>query len=289
MKITCSGKLVELELLSTPIEIPTTCPECSSTLVKDGAHIFCKNEMCVGQQFRRLKTWVNKRNLKFLGDTLLTELYENHGIKEPWQLYILSEDDLAKCKRGNGVVGSSAILIKSEIDKSREATLPEFLGSLAIPMIGRRQVEIMQQTCGFTTLSDFLNATVEQLEAVEGFSIGGSKASTIVNGLNDSRALIESMLEYVKIIDDKPIKSVEISNSKLAGLTFCFTGALPSGMKRNDAEAMVTAAGGVARDSVFKGLSYLVIADPNSTSSKAEKARKLGVKLISEEQFKEML
>ena len=286
MKITCSGKSVVLELLSTPIVTPTECPACQSILVKDGAHIFCKNEACEGQAFRKLKTWVNKRNIKYLGDELLLELWTRHDVKEPWQLYLLTEDELSKCNRGNGVVGTAAKLIMSELDKSRKATLSDFLGSLAIPMAGRRQIEIMQESCGFTTLADFLTATVAQLEAADGFSAGGSKASTIVKGLKDARPLIEAMLEHVEIVkEEKP--TVQPSQGKLSGLSFCLTGSMSR--KRSEIEADIKAAGGVACDDVKSDTKYLVQADPTSQSSKSKKALKYGAKIISEVELMKML
>ncbi len=273
----------------TPIEVPTECIHCQSPLVKDGAHIFCRNEACEGQEFRRLKTWVTKRNIKFLGDELLMELYDNHGVDSPDKLYLLTEDFISKVKRGNGVVGTAAGQVMKEIDKSRTATIPDFLGSLAIPLLGRRQVEIMMQTCGLNTLEDFQKVTVAQLESSPGFSQGGSKATTIVNGLANAADLIVDMLKHVTI-SAAPVEETPVPTDKPAsGKTFCFTGALPSGMKRNAAEALVKAAGGTARDTVFKGLDYLVIADPNSVSSKAQKARQMGIKLISEDEFMGMV
>jgi len=174
-----------------------------------------------------------------------------------------------------------------ELEKSRTATLPQFLGSLAIRFLGRRQVEIMMKTCGLETLDDFLNVTVEELESKEGFSEGGSKAKGIVDGLQGARETIESLLGAGIAIDyTQPAASG--GSGKAAGKSFCFSGALPSGMKRKDAEAMAKAAGGEIR-SVSKNLDYLVIADPNSNSSKAKKARDLGVTLISEEEFQEIV
>lgn len=271
------------------IETPTECISCGGPLIKDGTHIFCRNEDCEGMEFRRLKTWVNKREIKFLGDELLMELYENHGVKSPEQIYLITEEYLSKVTRGNGVVGSAAKQIIAEIDKSRTATLKQFIGSLAIKMIGRRQVEIMMETCGISTLDEFLALTVDQLEALPGFSKGGSKATAIVEGLQAAKPLIAELLKHVQIVEKQEEAGPSQSSGvgKLSGLSFCLTGAMSR--KRIEIEADIKAAGGIAMDDVHKGLTYLVQADPTSQSSKSKKAGKYGVKIISEEQLMELM
>lgn len=271
-----------------PILPPTECISCGGPISQEGAYHLCTNPECEGIEFRRLKSWVNKRDIKFVGDGLLAELYTNHGIKRPADLYTITEEYLQTVPRGGGVVGTGARHIMPEIEKSKTATLQQFLGSLAIKFLGRRQVEIMMKTCGLETLEDFLNVTVEELESKEGFSEGGSKAKGIVEGIQNARETIDSLLAAGIAIDYTQPAASGGEGGKAAGKSFCFTGALPSGMKRADAEAMAKAAGGEIR-SVSKNLDYLVIADPESNSSKATKARNLGITLISEEEFQEMV
>lgn len=271
-----------------PIVPPTECIHCGGPITKDGAYHLCTNVECEGREFRRLKSWVTKRQIKFLGDGLLAELYENHGVRLPADLYSLTEEYLQKVSRGGGVVGTGARHIMPEIEKSKTATLPQFLGSLAIRFLGRRQVEIMMKSCGLETLEDFLNVTVEELESKDGFSEGGSKAKGIVEGIQAARETIEGLLGAGISIDYTQPSATGGEGGKAQGKSFCFTGALPSGMKRKEAEEQAKSAGGEVR-SVSKKLDYLVIADPSSNSSKAKKARDLGVTLISEEEFQEMI
>jgi DNA ligase (NAD+) len=270
----------------TPIPEPTECIKCSGPVERDGAHTICISDECEGKEFRRLKTWVTKRNIKFLGDELLMELYTNHNIRSPENLYNLTENYLSEVKRGNGVVGTGARHIMAELDKSRTATLPEFLGSLAIKFLGRRQVEIMMETCGLSTIKEFKELSVAQLESKPGFSEGGTKAKGIVEGIKNAVPTINGLLLHVQIEEAK--SGLTSDDGVLAGKSFCFTGALPSGRKRTEAEKIVKENGGEIK-SVSGKLTYLVIADPDSQSSKAKKARKLGVELISEEQFMDMI
>lgn len=262
------------------IKPPTHCIHCKAELVKDGAHIFCRNGECDGQSFKRLKTWIVKRNIKFVGDALLHELYVKHGIKEPWQLYDLTEEFLAKCDRGDGVVGVLAKAIMAELDKSRTCTLSEFLGSLSIPMLGRRQVELMTQNCGIDSVDGFLSATVPDLEACEGFSEGGTKATIVVSGLKKAEPLIRRMLTKV-ILKEVPVGIVNTAG-RFTGRVLCFTGVRPS----EDEKKAFEVAGGVVKDGMSKAITHLIVKDLTTTSSKAQKAKASGVELVSYDQFK---
>lgn len=262
------------------IKPPTHCIHCKAELVKDGAHIFCRNGECDGQSFKRLKTWIVKRNIKFVGDALLHELYVKHGIKEPWQLYDLTEEFLAKCDRGDGVVGVLAKAIMAELDKSRTCTLSEFLGSLSIPMLGRRQVELMTQNCGIDSVDGFLSATVPDLEACEGFSEGGTKATIVVSGLKKAEPLIRRMLTKV-ILKEVPVGIVNMAG-RFTGRVLCFTGVRPS----EDEKKAFEVAGGVVKDGMSKAITHLIVKDLTTTSSKAQKAKASGVELVSYDQFK---
>lgn len=266
-----------------PILAPTECIHCAGPITKDGAYHLCTNEECEGREFRRLKSWVTKRDIKFIGDGLLTELYENHGIRRPADLYSLTETYLSGVKRGNGVVGTSSKQIMAELEKSRTATLPQFLGSLAIKFLGRRQVEIMMGSCNLNTLDDFLNATVESLEANPGFSAGGSKAAGIVVGLSGAREEIDALLgagikiEYTQAEEEAPVGSA----------SFCLTGAMSR--KRSEIAADIRAAGFIVHDSIKSNTTYLVQADSSSTSSKTKKAEANGTQIISEAKLMQML
>jgi DNA ligase (NAD+) len=100
-------------------------------------------------------------------------------------------------------------------------------------------------------------------------------------GLEVNKADMEETIKHVRFVRRESVKG------NLAGKSFCFTGAME--YKRKDLQDMVTRNGGTNLDSVTKNLSYLVIADPSSTSGKAKKARELGIALISPEQFLEMV
>lgn len=270
-----------------PIVPPEKCIACGSKLVKDGAHIFCRNEECEGQEFQKLKSYVNKRNIKFLGEELLLTLYENHNIKTPPDLYKLTEEFLSKVKSGNGVVGSNAKRIMPEIEKSKKVQLCDFFGSLGLKLLGRRQAEILVGA-GINTFDKFMNLKVSDILGIPGFGTSateGSKGDVIVAGLKSAKGLIQGLLDAGVEIDKAQIQKTVIEGAKLSGWVVCFTGVRP----QPDEEAKFVSLGGVLKDGVSKSLSHLVVKDTNSTSNKATKAKELGVKVISYQEFQNSL
>ena len=294
-----------------PLAAPTACPSCGSKLVKKGAHLFCRNDDCRGQGLRRVLSYVAKRNIKYLGEELVAELFERHGVKTPADIYGLTQPQLALVARGNGVVGSASIQIMAEIEKSKDCPLNEFMGSIGINFLGRRQAEILIGQ-GIDTVEKFLGLTVEQLCGMDGFKkakiqeydedgdvVGESdapvstKATGIVDGIRKALPLIEGLRKQVRIVAAKEPESPK-AGGKLSGMTICFTGAIEreENGKRFTRKTMwdvVKSNGGTPSEDVDKSVSHLVQADPSSASSKTKKAAKLGVKVLSEADFWKMV
>jgi DNA ligase (NAD+) len=271
-----------IDITNKPIVPPTKCIVCNSDLVKEGVHWTCKNDACDGKAFQRLKNWVTKREIKFVGDELLAELFNHHNILTPADLYTLKEEDLYKVKRGQGIVGTASKQIMVEINKSRSCELNDLIGSLGIQFMGRRQAEIMMSQ-GIDTLEKFMSVTVEQLKSLPGFSEEGSKAPGIVAGIQKAKPQIEKLLEYIMIIQPEKVK-VNTSHP-LSGKSVCFTGVRLKG----DEVTKFQAAGAKEKSGVAKGLDYLVAKDVGSGSSKMQKAASLGVTILSLEDFKKLL
>ena len=276
------------------LEAPTACPVCDSKLEKEGVHVICKNDACDGKVLGLLNSWIGKRNIKFIGDNILAVVYEKGLVRKPQDLYRLTENDLINLPLGNGIVGERAKTIISEIEKSRECPLNEFVGSLGVKFLGRRQAEIMMNQ-GVDTLEKFQTIGIESLSGMEGFS--ETKATGIVQGLEKMRKTINALLEAgVRIMEtakEEPAMKNQIG--KLNGQSYCFTGGInkvdDSGVRytRTRMWALVEANGGVVHEDVKAGTTYLVQADPDSQSSKTKKALKLGVKILGEDAFFESI
>ena len=278
-----------------PIEVPTACIVCNSLLVKDGAHLFCRNDACEGKEEMRLKNWIKKRDIKYVGDSLREKLFNTNAVRSPHELYALTEEYLSGVPIGAGVVGGNAKRIMAEIEKSKTATLSEFMGSLGVKFLGRRQAVHMIEG-GIDTLEKFTDLTIERALELDGFST--SKASQIVNGiqacLGEVHALREAGVEVTEP-SQEPEPEVASGSGELAGKSFCFTGKIErvgedgKRFTRSLMQDLVMQNGGSVMDKVRGGLTYLVQADPDSQSSKSKKAEKLGTEILSEAAFFEMV
>ena len=152
-----------------------------------------------------------------------------------------------------------------------------FLGAISIPTIGQSTIKSIMKA-GCDTLTKFGQLGVTQFEQVPG--VGPTKAQSLANGLRDNQDLILELLKNGIKIKEKIV-------GKLSGKSFAITGTLS--MKRAEVEKMIVENGGEMKSSVGRGLTYLVIADPSSTSSKAQAARKFGTSLISEDEFLDLV
>lgn len=217
--------------------------------------------------------WRQKRNILHMGDSVLNALWAAGKVRKIADLYSLTLQDFVESGIGDGV----AKRIIPEIEKSRNVSMADMLGCMSIDLLGRRQAEIIHKQMGTSTLFEWFDLSKESLSSMEGS--GETKANRIVNGIFYHMSDIESLYFVLDVDESKPKKEI---SGKFSGQKFCFTGTMNS--PRKLLEAKVKNAGGKI-SSVSKGLNYLVIADPNSNSSKAKKARDLGVTLISEEEF----
>jgi len=252
-------------------EPPTNCPSCGGILVMSGENLICTNtDKCPAQVVGRIKNWVSDLNILEWGDTLIEKLVEAGKVTTVADLYTLTVDDLASIDR---MGKKSAQNCFESLWKNSEITLDIFLGALSFPMIGSTTIrQIMSAGCD--TLEKFGQLGAAEFEMVPG--VGPNKAVSLANGLKQNQKVILALLDNGVKIKAKIV-------GKMSGSSVCFTGAMKN--KRPVLEKMAADAGADVKSSVGKGLTYLVIADPNSTSSKAVAARKMGTVLISEDEF----
>ena len=270
-------------LCESPVVIPDKCECCGSKLIDNGSRLYCPNKKCSKRILHQLLKWVQVADIRDLGETLVTQLFEKGKVQSISDLYKLSAEDLTPFFLNEESLAAEkkslgAEKVAASIQNHRKMSLAVFVAGFDIEGIGETTVEKLV-AAGFNTLNALLNMTVEQASAVYGFA--EILAKTAVDGLNENALEMRFLAEnFVEIVQD--------SAGKLVGKSFCFTGELHS-MKRNDAEALVKANGGTCKSSVTKDLSYLVTNDVSSGSSKNQKAVKFGIPVINEEQFFKML
>ena len=270
-------------LCESPVVFPDKCECCGSKLIDNGSRLYCPNKKCSKRILHQLLKWVQVADIRDLGETLVTQLFEKGKVQSISDLYKLSAEDLTPFFLNEESLAAEkkslgAEKVAASIQNHRKMSLAVFVAGFDIEGIGETTVEKLV-AAGFNTLNALLNMTVEQASAVYGFA--EILAKTAVDGLNENALEMRYLAEnFVEIVQD--------SAGKLVGKSFCFTGELHS-MKRNDAEALVKANGGTCKSSVTKDLSYLVTNDVSSGSSKNQKAVKFGIPVINEEKFLKML
>lgn len=259
----------------TVFAAPMICPECGQSVIVSGEYLQCSNvATCPAQVSGRIINWIKELNILEWGTSLIDRLVESGKVSTVADLYKLTLEDLASIER---MGKKSAKNCYDILWANAEIPLELFLGGLSIPLIGQSTVKAIM-SAGFNDLESFLNAKLIHFENVSG--VGPTKALSLYDGLRNNKRLINDILSSGVKIKAKTI-------GKLTNKSICFTGAMVN--KRPVLEKMAADAGADVKSTVSKGLSILVIADPNSTSSKAVNARKLGTTLISEEEFIQMI
>jgi DNA ligase (NAD+) len=270
------------------VSIPTNCPECKKPIRIDGEYLVCANEECSAVIQGNIQKWIENIGIDGIGPQLVENLFRSGMVKRIPDLYRLKEDKLAGLDR---LGDRSAAKIIKNLNARKQMPLHIFLGSLNIPGCGRRVFESLVEQ-GYDTIDYILSLLPAHFEQVEG--VGSKTAQDIYMGLRARKQLIADLLSVgitIGPFQDVPsaptTAAISINPTSAKGKSFCFTGAMS--LPRNVLESYAIKAGGTTKSSVSSGLTYLVMADANSKTTKAVKARSLGVTTISEQDFLKMV
>ncbi len=263
-----------------PYEMPDICPSCGEKTVKDEeAATRCTNALCPAQKIRNIIHFASRdaMNIEGLGTALINLLAENSLINDVADLYVL---DRSKVEALEGMGERSAEKLADSIDKSKQAGLERLLFALGIRNIGQKAAKTLAGKYG--DIEKLFAATAEELTQIEDF--GEIMASCVVDYFSheSTRLLIDRLKNYGVVTTC----NIKASGGKFEGMTFVLTGTLPT-LKRADAEGLIEANGGKASSSVSKKTTFVLAGE--EAGSKLTKAQNLGVKIITEEEFLEML
>jgi DNA ligase (NAD+) len=296
-------RVAEQGLNRQPIQPPSQCPFCGGSVGRrkntggdEGVVIECQNEDCSKKSIGKIKRWITSVDIQGIGDSVRLALVEQLELEDAADLYLLrnKKDALAELvinqEKDIRLGEKRAATILEGVEARRELSLSEFLGSLGIDRLGKRRVELMQQAtpAELDTLEHWRSGKLRQPDFAERAGVPNTGAA-IQDGLDAMSGLIERMLAAgVVVVESKP-RAASVGSSGAPLKTVCITGKLPSGKKKSDYAAALEAAGYALVDTVDAGLDFLVLAEPSSASSKAQKARKLNVTMITEEELERML
>jgi DNA ligase (NAD+) len=263
---------------------PTECPECGTKLVKDehGVYIRCPNLQCPAQVRERLRYYAsrNAMDIEGLGDKLVEQLVEARLVTGYGDLYRLTEEQLTSLER---MGKKSADNLLEQIEASKSRGLARLLNALSIRHVGNRVATVLAEHFG--SMKEIQKADEEQLSEVN--EIGTIIAKSVYDFLHSDfgRKTIEALDEQgVKMTAPKPPASA--TTGPLVGKTLVVTGTLEK-YGREEIKELITKLGGRAASSISKNTDYLVAGE--KAGSKLDKARKLGVPVLSEKEFDKLI
>ncbi|MBQ2769362.1 MAG: NAD-dependent DNA ligase LigA [Clostridia bacterium] len=264
---------------SREIEKPALCPACGSSLQETGAHLFCPNRLCVPRIVAALDHYAGKNamNIDGFSESTALQLVEKQGVVKVSDLYTLTKEDLEKLE---GFKDKKINNLLTEIEESKTPKLDAFIYAIGIDGVGR--VAAKDLASRFGSMETLQNATVEELLALE--NVGEITANAIVQYFQDEENL--STLRALTEAGVSPVWSEEKKEGVFSGHSVVLTGTLSS-LKRSEAQKLIEEKGGVCQSSVT-AKTTLVIAGEEA-GSKLAKAQKLGITILDEAAFLEML
>jgi DNA ligase (NAD+) len=264
-----------------PFQMPSECPVCRSKLVRlqDEVVRRCVNVNCPAQVKGRIRHFASKRafDIDGLGDKLVSQLVDKKLLTSYADLFVLDKATFAGLDR---MADKSAQNVIEAIEKSKEISLARFVYALGIRHVGEHIAHVLAREFG--TLKTIMSATVEDLVAVHEIGPQVSESVRAFFDTPENRKNIESMLEAgveVAEAEDAP------GDGGLSGATFVLTGTLDS-MTRSEAKARIEALSGKVTSAVSRRTTYVVAG--NEPGSKLDKARKLGIRILSEDELLDM-
>jgi DNA ligase (NAD+) len=262
---------------------PTQCPECHTHLVKDegGVYIRCPNPACPAQLKERLRYFAsrNAMDIEGLGDKLVDQLVNDGLVSGYGDLYRLSLEQLVELERMGKKSGENLL---AGIEASKQRGLARLLNALAIRHVGARVATVLAEHFG--SIDALLAADVDELSEVN--EIGPIIAQSIhdhLHGKHGRETIDELRALGLKMTSPKKAAA---ATGPLAGKTLVVTGTLEK-YSRDEAEELIHRHGGRAASSVSKKTDYVIAGE--KAGSKLDKAKSLGVKVISEGEFEEMV
>jgi len=249
------------------IEFPDKCPYCGGPLEDVGCAVSCVSGDCPEKNIRKMISFASKMNIMHLGDASIRTLYNYKVATNVKELINLSSTMLQK------VLGVNGFKIFMNLQEIKNKKAHEYIGSLGIENFGQRRVKQIIDALNIQSLDQFLAIQIKDLANIQGF--GDKLAIAVVTGISEYRDMIKAMPTEIQFA----VKTTSATQGSV-----CFTGGCKE-YTRDQLTKMAEAQGYEVKDSVSSGLTTLVCQDPSSSSSKMQKAKKLGTVIVSYEDF----
>ena len=266
---------------TVPFTLPSVCPECGSSVVRDedGAAMRCTGAECPAQLLRNIAHFASKEAMDIdgLGIALVESLISNKLISSPAEIYYLEPQSVAALER---MGKKSAENLMAAIEESKSRGLARLLCAFGIRQVGQKAGKVLARY--YADLDALMQASVEDLTAIP--DVGPITAKYISEwfGNPQSRHQVELLRQAGVVMESRE----EVLDSRFQGKTFVLTGTLEK-FTRDEAGAIIESFGGKVSGSVSKKTSYVLAGE--SAGSKLTKAQQLGIEILTEQQFEEMI
>ena len=266
---------------TSPYRFPETCPVCGAPVARDedGAAIRCTGAECPAQLHRNLTHFASRdaMDIDGVGPAVMSQLIERGLVKTPADLYFLTEEQLSDLDRMGKKSARNAV---KAISESRGRGLERLLYALGIRQVGQKAGKVL--AAHFGTFDALACASVEELTAID--DVGGITAAYIRSWLDSPQS--QHLIRRLKEAGVSMEAAQQPAGEQFQGMTFVLTGTLER-FTREEAAALIEARGGKASGSVSKKTTYVVAGE--NAGSKLRKAGELGIPVLTEAEFAEML
>jgi DNA ligase, NAD-dependent len=266
---------------SEEIIVPEVCPACGSHLVLNGAHYFCENTLsCKPQLVKSIVHYASREamNIEGFSEKTAEQLFEKLNIKSISDLYKLKEEELVGLEKFGPKKAQNLL---EAVEKSKDCELFAFIYALGIPNVGVKTAKDLVNR--FKSIEGLKNATFEELVSVQ--DVGDIVAKGVVEFFSEEK-VIETIQELLDLGITPKFNEIEVVENPFAGKTVVATGSLQN-YSRTEIKEKLENLGAKVAGSVSKKTDYVIAGE--AAGSKLTKAQELGVKVISEEEFDEML
>ncbi len=262
-------------------ELPQICPSCGEAVVREEgeAAIRCINPECPAQLLRNLIHFCSRdaMDIEGLGPSIIETFVSEGMITKTTDIYRLDEAEIAKLE---GFKETSAHNIVSSVEKSKDNDLGKLVFALGIRHIGAKAAKLLSDN--LKDIDAIMNAGVDDILKIDGF--GEIMAESVVDFFGKQGTVV--LVNELKELGLNTKSKTEIKDNRFEGMTFVLTGTLPN-YKRSEASKIIESFGGKTSSSVSKKTSYVLLGE--SSGSKLDKANSLGIPVIGESEFEEMI
>lgn len=278
---------VEKSFEQGKMKIPSHCPSCHGKVREEGIRLICDNPNCVGRNKDSILNFIRNIGIENLSEKRLQEMMEKGLVKDIPDLYNLTKEDFLSMDK---VKDKLAEKWWNSINSSKRTDLVTFLSSLGLIGMGRNKCEKIVRS-GYNTIEKLKTLRLNDLIEIDSFA--EQSGGDFLNSLQSKWPLIDTLIKKgFTFVEDSSATNMGSGirgkeNPLISEKSFCITGELS--MKRAEVEKLIKSQGGQVLSAVTKNTNFLVTNEKESSSNKFQKAKSLGIPIISEEDLMKML